>query len=538
MATYYRCLQHFERSENLNALKHRIRKIAISLLIITFVIWVSLLTRVYAASPVAYVPITMTNSESSAVVAGTQVRIMFNASTYSSYLMNDLGNIRFYRTNDWLDASRMYAWNENGTAATQTNVVFWLKLTDQIPSNSSLTVYMAFMQSGTVYDGLHWGQAPQLSNPYGRFDNGINVFDFYDNFAGTTLDSNKYKTSLFANDHCNIMPSVDNGLTVNEDERCNAEVITTRSFLLSSYTADFSSYWSQVGPGHSNGVGWNKDAYIGDFGKVIQVSSNEHTGSLYSFFGEDFSGPSGSSPNLFSICTDSSTIHGYWKYNQVANTPNAYSGLSYNVAAAWSLGGPTYTQWVRVRATPPNCMNPSSSFGIIKTLTTLSAIASNSTSIVSNTLPGTIVQTVTVASIESSSTMSMMTATTKGAATTAAASEPPANGTVGSTSALIAIVNGSTTIAIAALVIFGIVAAVLLTRSNRKQPPVGASTGKTEDLAPLDAYDTVDRIVLTYLQSHGGEISMSTAARDLGITELELKSSLSRLSDKGKIQRK
>lgn len=357
----------------MNALK-RISNNTIRLLLVLIIAFAMSQHEVCAAAP-PYVPVTIINRQTSAVTAGTQVRIKFNPSSYSSYLRSNLGNIRFYRASDWLDANRMYAWNENGTTTAQTNVVFWLKLTDPVPANNSLMVYMTFYSTNTDYDGVFWGQAPQLSATYGQYDNGLNVFNFYDNFAGTSLNSTKYRTNLFANDHCSIMPSVNNGLTINADKSCNAGLISTSSFLLSAYTVDSYSYWSQVGLGHSNGAGWNKGAHIDDYGIAIEIGNRETTGALYTLAGgggaQDFSGPSSSSPNLFSITLDSTTTYGYWNYNQVASASNGgYSGESFNVAAAHSSDGLTYTQWVRVRVTPPNIVNPSSCLGAVTVMDT------------------------------------------------------------------------------------------------------------------------------------------------------------------------
>src|SRR5579875_774278 len=40
-----------------------------------------------------------------------------------------------------------------------------------------------------VLNTTNTGVAPQLTSTYGQYDNGINVFQFYDNFAGTSLSS-------------------------------------------------------------------------------------------------------------------------------------------------------------------------------------------------------------------------------------------------------------------------------------------------------------------------------------------------------------
>ncbi len=53
--------------------------------------------------------------------------------------------------------------------------------------------------------------------------------------------------------------------------------------------------------------------------------------------------------------------------------------------------------------------------------------------------------------------------------------------------------------------------------------------------SPSDQNEKLDAMVLTYLENHGGEISVSIASRELGIPELELRKSLGRLSHKGVI---
>ena len=46
---------------------------------------------------------------------------------------------------------------------------------------------MVFQTVSTNFDKNYWGEAPSLSGTYGQYDNGANVFTFYDNFAGASL---------------------------------------------------------------------------------------------------------------------------------------------------------------------------------------------------------------------------------------------------------------------------------------------------------------------------------------------------------------
>ena len=68
-------------------------------------------------------------------------------------------------------------------------------------------INMVFAPKTTnLFNGVTVGEAPQLSPYYGEYDNGVNVFNFYDNFAGTQL-SGKWITH-------NVNYVVSNGLNV------------------------------------------------------------------------------------------------------------------------------------------------------------------------------------------------------------------------------------------------------------------------------------------------------------------------------------
>ncbi|MEM0149880.1 MAG: hypothetical protein QXW10_03230, partial [Candidatus Micrarchaeaceae archaeon] len=132
-----------------------------------------------------YVPITLTNSQSSAVPAQFQQMITFAPSSYSTYEKPNLGNIRFYYGN-----RELYSWCEaNCTSTSAGNVIFWVRLPVAIPPSQAKVIDMYFMPYSTNYDGTYAGEAPQLSPTYAEYDNGAKVFTNYWNFAGTTLPS-------------------------------------------------------------------------------------------------------------------------------------------------------------------------------------------------------------------------------------------------------------------------------------------------------------------------------------------------------------
>ena len=161
---------------------------------------------------VVYVPVTLTNSQSSAVSNGTQVKISMNWNTYSTYLDNPVDNYVFFNST----GTKLNSWLESGTNNTATAAVLWLKLDSGIAAHGSYTVYLGFTAKGTSILGsaAATGVAPNLNAvyagaTYGSLDNGANVFSFYDNFAGTSLNTKwtPWNTSQGT-------MSVNNGITI------------------------------------------------------------------------------------------------------------------------------------------------------------------------------------------------------------------------------------------------------------------------------------------------------------------------------------
>jgi len=110
-----------------------------------------------------------------------QQKVTWVPTTYATYEASDLGNIRF--CSDDACATPLYAWLDScsgtcGMGATSASA--WVKLTSSIAgSGGTLTIYMVFMSSTTEFDGVYWGEAPNLSASYGLYDNGANVFTQY-----------------------------------------------------------------------------------------------------------------------------------------------------------------------------------------------------------------------------------------------------------------------------------------------------------------------------------------------------------------------
>jgi hypothetical protein len=142
-----------------------------------------------------YVPITLTNSQSSAVSSGSQVSINVNWNTYSSYLSNPVDNYAFFDSSgnlldSWLEsASATTTSGIGGISNTATSSVVWVTIDSQIAAGGTYTCYLGFYAttSNQLSSTGYTGEAPTLSNTYAAYDNGASVFNAY--FNGNTATS-------------------------------------------------------------------------------------------------------------------------------------------------------------------------------------------------------------------------------------------------------------------------------------------------------------------------------------------------------------
>ena len=144
----------------------------------------------------SYEPITITNTQSSATPSPFQQMINFTSSDpgFSSIATGNFGqNVEFFYYNGTVIPS----WLQNYTSG---YALWWLKIA-AIPGGSSETVYVGFAPiSISLFNTVNDGEAPQLTCPnpsdtascstYAEYDDGANVFNYYENFAGTSLPSN------------------------------------------------------------------------------------------------------------------------------------------------------------------------------------------------------------------------------------------------------------------------------------------------------------------------------------------------------------
>lgn len=313
-----------------------------------------------------YVQITLTNSQTSPTPNPFQDRVTWNPSLYSAYEDTNLGNIRF--CSDTLCNIPLYAWLEScvpvSCSNTGTSASAWVKLTSTIAGNGGiLKIYMVFYSTSINFDGNYWGEAPTLSGTYGGYDNGANVFTFYDNFAGTSL-SGKWST----NNHFGSY-SVNNGLTISTIKN------NGYSFLYSTTVAEpqvAESYMVSVS-GDSPIQGVDTLSSYNGYGMYNGYSLNWFSGTDY--LCPEVSGGAGTCSTQSVNVFPAGIWSVYWAAAGVEGSTdgagNSLTSADNSVGAIANYGiylgvtpdgtGSNLIQWARMRAYPPNNVMPSAS---------------------------------------------------------------------------------------------------------------------------------------------------------------------------------
>ena len=313
----------------------------------------------------AYVPLTITSS--AATPSPFQQMVVVNMSNYKSYASPTLNNIEFTYPNGTVISS----WRENGTTNSQT-VVYWLKL----GSFTSATVRMDFFSIGeNVLNTVNTGEAPQLSSTYGEYDNGANVFNFYDNFKGTNLNTNTWATT-----NAGGTISQNNGLSIAMSSNWGTFVASKNTFTAPLTVG--SSYESTGFPGGggidasaslifttSSSIGVSSYAcamWQNGGGPEMNFVSNYENGV---FPWNSVSSIKSISPNLFYNCyfginSSGDLAFGYINHLSYGATSTAQAETTGYIALQQTQYGGIW-QYVYTAAYPPSGVMPSVTFGSV-----------------------------------------------------------------------------------------------------------------------------------------------------------------------------
>ena len=312
-----------------------------------------------------YVPITIQNTQNTATSGNFQEMITITESNYASYISfnGNVANFEYVYQNGTIIPS----WIESNNSGTLTT---WARIAPSIPAQSQIKIYMALVantmnllsSSGTI--GI--GEAPQLSPSYAEYDDGANVFNFYDNFAGTSLNTNKWTET----NNGGFTLTVNNGLTMqstrsnDNDEGIIAKTGFSEPDLIDMYgTIPHGSNggWSTTGFGLLQNLGFTVlfDSIGSEGQSNIYISPWENSVLT------DYVTYS-TTPSVWSITNNGVTITSYRNYANSYSSSEAVTGVLYPSYYMEGQALNDYTSyWTRVRAYPPNGIMPSVSFGVL-----------------------------------------------------------------------------------------------------------------------------------------------------------------------------
>ena len=239
------------------------------------------------------------------------------------------------------------------------NAVWWVKV-GSIPANSHITIYVGFAnKTKNLFNTVDDGEAPQLSATYGEYDDGVNVFTDYWNFAGTSLPSGWTGSGY----------TVNNGVTVAGGGGISPDLKLQSSsdFVMDSLTDMYGSGTlnGNIGLGTSTstggigfGPGWNE----GSIG-FSELGSNTNDNGGGPYFSPE---PASGQYYVYSeYWLDSTSVPILYSYsNQITGgIDSADLGTTLSPQITPDNNAYIATQWLRIRAYPPNGVMPTVSFG-------------------------------------------------------------------------------------------------------------------------------------------------------------------------------
>ena len=348
----------------------------------------------FTVSPYTYVPVTVTNSQTSATQASIQVVLNIPFVNYKTYLRSDVGNVRFYSSPSLSSGNELYAWMESfagsSAASSATSSAVWVALPTSIPASSSTTIYMIFGPTSTTFDGVYWGEASDLSPVHGQYDNGAKVFLYYNN-GGTSsgfnvVNGGSLGLASMADPYgvtTNVLVLAGSGSVASSSETVAwyTQGVAGNNFIIDGWvdilaTSDSSTYnanalFAARGSGSTTttnyilGEGWTGAesalAYeSGTTNTVLNSGGSRGIGWVWatsSLVGSSLTDAIYTAPSYAggtSLASAAST-------NANIGTSNTFVGIA-NWAGA--TGSSFFYQW-KVRVYPPNGVMPSSSFGAL-----------------------------------------------------------------------------------------------------------------------------------------------------------------------------
>lgn len=326
-----------------------------------------------SASNLHYVPITLTNSQGSATPSTFQQLITVNSVTYNQYIDGNWDNVEFW-TGTGGTGTVLQSWVELNPTNTATNTIVWVSVPGGVPASGTNTIYMTFYTMGNsmLSSSGPAGEAPQLSGTYAHYDNGANMFPYYQVWGGlSSLPSGWSQTGgmvvTFNPSNTYVAPSASSGGWYSLQETAPASMST-----LPTVFDFYGNMYDALNAGSTAGL----DSGCGYAAHYAWSEGNGATNLIYLANGGQFTTSTGYSDTnnlkVYSMELGSAT-----STNMLIDYGSIYSSgsissqtiVSFCFAPSNNGGGiPATTQvvyWLRTRAYPPSGIMPSPSFGSV-----------------------------------------------------------------------------------------------------------------------------------------------------------------------------
>lgn len=336
---------------------------------------------------IGYVPIVISNPENGSTPTPFQQMLNIDSVQYSRDINSNWSNVEFSFGSGCSD-NLLESWIEENPSNSSLNTIIWVNLDEGIAPYGNETIFMDFMSSNVLSANGPTGEAPQLSQIYGKYDNGALVFSFYDNFNGTALSDkwqqggNTAQSGGYIGPVINDTPAtVDDGMVVhyNGTQFGNGQwdwVQSIQTFNPQTNILDAYAYFNGLTNAATNQqIGWSAPGQNSSFEYAVSDGNLEYNGSspiknhyiLLASPGTHTALLNGvtSAYQVFSVWSDSvGRAYALTNYSGLTVANGDWPSTSAHIHFSEINGCPysVYVQWTRVRALPPNGVMPTVAF--------------------------------------------------------------------------------------------------------------------------------------------------------------------------------
>ena len=326
-----------------------------------------------------YSELCIQNGQPSATGANFQQEVSLYESnaTYGSYIAYNgiLANFEYFYSNGTIAP----AWIEKNSSG---SITTWVKLSPSVPASSAFNgLYIGFapkatnLLSSSGTSGI--GEAPNItSSSYALYDDGRKVFPFYDNFAGTTLNSTLWTAS-------SSNYTVSNGLLMEASSSADYNVTSIAQTYNSDMISEVYANASESLTGGSIGIAWSLNVRA-----PLPTASYLQVRSSWSTPGAEAATKLSGTQSLIWESTGKGSL-GMQTYSIYSTPTTAYSSMG-NIYPYNSVGTGTsasdvyyssngaefqiqdigtnarwYVQYARQRVPPPNGVMPTAILGAV-----------------------------------------------------------------------------------------------------------------------------------------------------------------------------